>query len=173
MNDEHADVKKSLAAKYAWKKHGDSYRKGIRKRMRDDATRVDFKDKKERPMYANKIEDRVSNMFKDTNERLETVLEAKIDKQDIFDLEGQITMENIAGGIAVNVDSNNSEVSLSFTLKDTGESKGAYKLQNTLENNEAYEQLFKDILKDLEELAQSTDTEIKQILGKYGLMPMS
>lgn len=165
MNDEHVDIQKSLSAKYAWKKHRDSYRKGINKRMRDEMRKIDYKDKKDRPMY------NLVDKIKDTNEKLQDVLEAKIDKRDIFDLEGRVTMENIAGGIAVNVNADTGELSISFTLNDTSESQGAYRLQNALQDKDAYEQLFKNILKDVGELAQSIDKDINQIMGKYGLMP--
>lgn len=134
---------RSKGAKLGWKKYRSNYMRGFRKRERMDT----FADIRER-----------------LKETLKQIQEAKLEKDSMFDLKGEIVFENLSGGLSFSINKDNGTVSISTTLNQN--SKGNYKPQT---DDTDYENLYEDLKDELSMLAKTIDDSMKQILAKHGL----
>ena len=130
----------SDASKLAWKRHHGSYMRGIARRERE---------KMNKSFYA------ICKEFD----------ESEISKDNVFDTELNISLDNIAGGISMSVNRENGNVSISTSLEQTG--SGQYRL--TQYDDETLKTLYNNMKSDLTELCKSFDEELAQILAKNGL----
>lgn len=135
---------KSDATKIAWKRHHSSYMRGIRKRERNNMT----------------------SLYNELNQKIEAALgEALVDRDDVFDNQLEIKLENIAGGIAVSINKDTGNVSFSTSLNQSG--SGMYGLANY--DEQTLKQLQSELKADLLELCKTFDEGIIEIVNKHGL----
>ena len=137
---------RSRATKLAWKRHHNSYMQGNRKKERNNMNKTFYSISKE-------IE--------------EALNEAKIQKDDIFDLKGEITFDNLSGGFSFSINKDDGNISFSTMLTEDGH--GNYRLENTPSNEDFYKELYEDLRDDLQELAKTVDDSMRQILARHGL----
>ena len=140
---------KSKAAKLAWKRHHDSYMRANRKKERDNMNKTFY------------------SIAKELEECMDTLQEAKIQKDDIFDKTCEIILDGIAGGLAFKFDATDGTISFSTILSQAG-GRGQYKLQNPADTEEAYNKLYEDLKDELTYICNTVDDSIKQILAKHG-----
>jgi len=135
--------KKSNATKLAWKRNRASFMSGVRKRERDSMKRSFY------------------DVCKDMNE----LQEAKVDKDNVFDSKLEISLESIAGGVALSINKDNGNVSFTTTLNQSG--SGMYRL--TTFDDAALKTLFSSLKEDLLNVCKNFDEEINQMIAKNGL----
>lgn len=149
-NDEEARLhrirnrKKSDAAKLAWKRNHYSYMRAMRKRERDNMNK----------------QKSFCDMYRDIR-----LSEAELTKDNVFEKECEINLENIAGGLKLSINNENGNLSISTTLLDSG--SGQYRLESF--NNEKLKELYEDMKEELIQLCNSFDNEIAQLVAKNGL----
>lgn len=131
---------KSDASKIAWKRKHAHYMTGIKKRERE-------------------------NMNKSFYDVCKEMDEANIAKDNVFDTELEISLDNIAGGINLKINKENGNVSISTALTQTG--SGQYRLTDF--DDETLKKLFGELKDELLELCQNFDEGIQQIIAKHGL----
>ena len=131
---------KSDAAKLGWKRNHVNYTLGNRKKERE-------------------------NMNKSFYDICKEFDESEISKDNVFDTELNISLDNIAGGISMSINRENGNVSISTSLEQTG--SGQYRL--TQYDDETLKTLYNNMKNDLTELCKSFDEEIAQVLAKNGL----
>lgn len=131
---------KSDASKLAWKRNHFSYMSGVRKRERKNMKRS----------------------FYDICKEFD---EAKIEKDNIFKTNLDISLENIAGGINLAINKDNGNVSISTALIPSG--SGQYRLTDF--NDEELKRLYGELKEELTQICQNFDEEISQMLAKHGL----
>lgn len=139
---------KSQATKLAWKRHHNNYMQGMRKRSREE----------------------MNKSFYDVAKELEECLklhEAKVKKDDIFDLNCELVFDNISGGISFTIDPETGSVSFSTSLDEQGH--GAYRLENMPQSQDEFKSLYNDLKDELSTLATTIDDNMKQISAKHGL----
>ena len=132
---------KSDAAKVAWKRHHSSYMRGTRKRERDMENKTFY------------------SLAKELDEKIN---EEKVVQNNVFDKHSEICFDTIAGGIAINV--NPQEQTISVSVSFTKQGSGSYSLEQG-----DVESLYKPLTEDLQNICSMVDTEMKQVLAKYGL----
>lgn len=135
---------KSDTAKLAWKRNHANYMRGIRKREREDM-------KKTRTLL-----DICKEMKLD---------EAQLSRDNVFQNELNIDLQNIAGGISLKINKENGNVSISTSLEQSG--SGQYRLTNY--DEESLKNLYNALKDDLMQLCQNFDDEIEGLLSKHGL----
>ena len=135
--------KKSNATKLAWKRNRASFMSGVRKRERDSMKRSFY------------------DVCKDMNE----LQEAKVDKDNVFDSKLEISLESIAGGVALSINKDNGNVSFTTTLNQSG--SGMYRL--TTFDDATLKTLFSSLKEDLLNVCKNFDEEINQMIAKNGL----
>ena len=135
---------KSDASKLAWKRNHASYMRGIRKREREDM-------KKTRTLL-----DICKEMKLD---------EAELSRDNVFQNELNIDLQNIAGGISLKINKENGNVSISTSLEQSG--SGQYRLTNY--DEESLKNLYNALKDDLMQLCENFDDEIEGLLSKHGL----
>ena len=136
---------KSNAAKLGWKRNHGHYTIGIKKRERDRMNKSFY------------------DVCKDMEEHL--ITEAEITKDNVFETKADISLESIAGGISLSVNKENGNVSISTSLEQTG--SGMYRPTNADANG--MQEIYNNIKEDLFNLCKNFDSEINQIMAKYGL----
>lgn len=103
------------------------------------------------------------------NKRLSKILdESKIERDNVFDLKGDILFDNIAGGLSFSIDKETGSVSISTYLSETG-GKGNFKVENGGNSQEELKALYDNLKDELTTLSQTVDDSMKQVLAKYGL----
>lgn len=145
---------KSHGAEKAWKRHHGSYMKGVRKRERD----------KIKSIYADRNKD--ENMDNLSIKEINKLFESEVIKDNVFKNDLGISFNNIAGGVVVDINPKDANVSISTTLDGTGE--GSYKLVNA-QGEQDYINLYESIKEELTNICNRFDEEISQLLSKYGL----
>ena len=146
--------KRSQASKLAWKKHHNSYRRGMKKRSRN----------MDRNLYDTRS---IKDIINDLKEALS---EAEIERNNQFDLETDIRFSALPGGIKTTVDTENNTVGLTLFLDEQG-GQGNYRLKNDLSDDVGFENLQENLKNDLKLAMDSFDESITQIINKYGLLP--
>ena len=131
---------KSDASKIAWKRNHASYMTGVKKRERKAMNRS----------------------FYDICREID---QAELDKNTDFETEAVITLNNIAGGIAMTINKDNGNVSFSTSLQQTG--SGQYRLTDF--DDETLQNLYKALKDELLELCKNFDDGIQQIIARHGL----
>lgn len=139
---------RSKAAKLAWKRHHNSYMQANRKKERDNMNKS---------FYA---------ISKELEESINKINEAKVNKDDIFDLNCEISLSNISGGLSFKINKDTGEVSISTSMLEVGH--GNYRLENMPEQ-EALKGLYEELKDELEQLANTVDQSMTQIIAKHGL----
>lgn len=134
---------KSDAAKLGWKRNRVSYTLGNRKKERES----------------------MNKSFYDICKEMDNIAEAKEGRDDIFEGEYEVTLQNIAGGIAYKINKETGNISFSTTLEQSG--SGQYRLLNY--DDKTLEELYKNLKADIMELCQNFDDGIQQIIAKHGL----
>lgn len=146
--------KRSQASKLAWKKHHNSYRRGIKKRSRN----------MDRELYNTRnIKDIISDLKEALNE-------AEIERNNQFNLESDIRFSALPGGVKTSINTENNTVGLTLFLDDRG-GQGNYRLKNDLSDDVGFENLHENVMEDLKLAMDSFDQSIAQIINKYGLLP--
>ena len=112
----------SDAAKLAWKRHHSSYMRGTRKRERDMENKTFY------------------SLAKVLDEKIN---EEKVVQNNVFDTHSEICFDTIAGGIAINVNSQEQTVSISVSFTKQG--SGSYSLEQG-----DVEALYKPLTEDLQ-----------------------
>ena len=138
--------KKSDAAKLGWKRHHYNYMKGNRMKSRNSDSFLQI---------AKNLEDNMQ------------MIEAKVDKDNIFDYQCDIIFDNIAGGISFSIDKQSGNLSLSTFI--TEDSAGNFKQENGGNSQEELRVLYDNIKEEIEEIANTVDESLKQVFAKYGL----
>lgn len=103
--------------------------------------------------------------IKNLTKTLKTFNEAKVDQDNVFENELKISLENLAGGIALTINKENGNVSITTILDPSG--SGMYRLTDF--NDETLKTLFSNLKNDLKEICQSFDEEINLLMSKNGL----
>lgn len=132
---------KSDAAKLAWKRNHNSYMRGVRKRERDMENKTFY------------------SLAKELDEKIN---EEKVVQNNVFHTHSEICFDTIAGGIAINV--NSQEQTISISVSFTKQGSGSYALEQG-----KVESLYEPLTEDLQNICNRVDTEMKQVLAKYGL----
>ena len=140
---------RSKAAKLAWKRHHDSYMRANRKKERDSMNKTFY------------------TIAKELEECMDTLQEAKMQKDDIFDKTCEIVLDGISGGLSFKIDATDGTISFSTILSQAA-GRGNYKLQTPANNEEAYNKLYEDLKDELTYICNTIDDSIKQILAKHG-----
>lgn len=135
---------KSKQTELAWKRHHGSYMRGARKRSRNSMNKTFYG-------VAKEIE--------------AAMTEAAMTQNNELDNELDITFENITGGFGMTVDKDGN-VSLSVQLKETG--SGNYRLPSE-QSSEELNTLYKNLKDDLLNLCRNFDSEVSQLIQRYGL----
>ena len=139
---------RSKAAKLAWKRHHSSYMRANRKKERDNMNKSFY------------------SISKELEESIKQLEEAKVEKEDIFDFNCQIVLSNMSGGISFAINKETGEVSLSTALLEDG--RGNYRIQN-FKDAGSLEGLYEELKDDIEQLANTIDQSLTQIIAKHGL----
>ena len=135
---------RSKSAKIGWKRYRGNYMSAARKKERDSMNK---------------------SFYSLSKEIAEALSEAKIEKDNVFELNSEILFENISGGIAISI--NDGNISISTLLNEDGQ--GNYKLLNTPQEEDTYKNLYNDLKDELFEICKYVDQNIKQVLAKHGL----
>lgn len=135
---------RSKSAKIGWKRYRGNYMRAARKKERDSMNK---------------------SFYSLSKEIAEALSEAKIEKDNVFELNSEILFENISGGIAISI--NDGNISISTLLNEDGQ--GNYKLFNTPQDEDSYKNLYNDLKDELFEICKYVDQNIKQVLAKHGL----
>lgn len=143
---------RSKAAKIGWKRHRSSYNRANRKKERD---------------CMNDINDSFYSISKNLEKVLNNLDEAKIVKDNVFELDYQIDFENLSGGLTFTIDKDNNNISFSVALSESG--KGVYRPVTEETSEEDLQTMYGNIKQDIQDIALHLDSEIKQLLNKYGL----
>ena len=110
----------------------------------------------------------MNKTFYSVSKEIEEVLnEAKIQKDDIFDLKGEIIFDNLSGGFSFSINKNDGNISFSTMLNENGH--GNYRVENTPTGEDFYKSLYEDLRDDIQELAKTVDDSMRQILARHGL----
>ena len=141
--------KSSKATKLAWKRHHDSFMRGIRKRER------------------NKMNKTFYSISKELEECLSSLKEAEQVKNDVFNLEYGLEFDKVSGGISFNINKEDGSVSISTSLNEGG--RGSYKLVNPPVDETGYKNLFEELKDEFQYIASTLDDSVKQILAKHGI----
>lgn len=142
------EPKRSKASKLAWKRHHNSYMMANRKKERDCMNKSFY------------------NISKELEEAMTGLNEAQVEKDDIFDLNCDISLSNISGGLSFSINKDNGEVSISTSMIEGGH--GNYRLE-VMPQEEALKGIYDELKDDLEQLAKTIDQSINQIVAKHGL----
>ena len=152
--DRLVNQRRSQASKLAWKKHHNSYRRGINKRSRN----------MDRGIYDTK---NIKAIIADLKEALQ---EAKIERNNQFELQTDIRFAALPGGVKTSINREDNTVGLTLFLDELG-GQGAYKLKNEINDDIGFENLNQNIMNDLKLAMDSFDQAIAEIVNKYGLLP--
>lgn len=139
---------RSKASKLAWKRHRNSYMQANRKKERDNMNKTFY------------------SISKELEESMRKIDEAKVNKDDIFDLNCEVIFDNLSGGISFKINKDDGAVSFSALLNENGH--GSYRLEN-MPNEEALKGLYEELKDEIEQVASMVDQSMKQILAKHGL----
>ena len=146
--------KRSQASKIAWKKHHNSYRRGINKRSRN----------MERGLYDTRsIKDIVGELKECLNE-------AEVERNNQFEFETDIRFASLPGGVKTSINKDDSSIGLTLFLDENG-GQGRYQMKNEIQDELGYENLQENLMTDLKTAMDSFDQAIAQIINKYGLLP--
>ena len=146
LHNELTEPHRSKAAKIGWKRHRSKYNAANRKKERENMS----------TFYS------VAN---DLKEYLQSINEAKVVKDNEFEYDFEIDLENIAGGIAFSINKETNDVSFSVKLSEN--KRGAYRLLT--EEGTDITSLYDNLKEDIKTLSETIDSEMKNILSKYGL----
>ena len=91
--------------------------------------------------------------------------EAELSRDNVFQNELNIDLQNIAGGISLKINKENGNVSISTSLEQSG--SGQYRLTNY--DEESLKNLYNALKDDLMQLCENFDDEIEGLLSKHGL----
>ena len=139
---------KSNKAKLAWRKYHGHYVSGIKKRERNAMTTSFIKTCQE-------LDECVT----------EALNEAEVTRDNVFENKLDISLDSIAGGISLQINKENGNVSISTSLEQTG--SGMYKLTDW--DDATLKTLYSSLKEDLLNLCKNFDEEINQLIAKNGL----
>lgn len=140
--------KKSNKSKLAWKRFHGHYVLGIKKRERNAMTTSFIKTCQE-------LDECVT----------EALNEAEVTRDNVFENKLDISLDSIAGGISLQINKENGNVSISTSLEQTG--SGMYKLTDW--DDATLKTLYSSLKEDLLNLCKNFDEEINQLIAKNGL----
>lgn len=146
LHNELTEPHRSRAAKIGHKRHRASYKAADRKKERENMS----------TFYS---------IAKDLEECLKEINEAKVVKDNTFDNIFEIDLETMAGGIGFKIDKETNDVSFSVKLSEN--KRGAYRL--VTEEGVEINNLYDNLKEDIKTLSETIDSEMKNILSKYGL----
>ena len=95
----------------------------------------------------------------------EAMTEAEVTRDNVFETELDVSLDSIAGGISLQINKDNGNVSISTSLEQTG--SGMYKLTDW--DDATLKTLYSALKDDLLNLCKNFDEEINQIIAKNGL----
>lgn len=142
------EPKRSKSAKLGWKRHHNNYMMANRKKERDCMNKSFY------------------SISKELEEAMDGLNEANIDRDSVFDLNCDISLNNIAGGLSFKINKDNGEVSIATSMIEGGH--GNYRLE-VMPQEEALKGIYDELKDDLEQLARTIDQSINQIVAKHGL----
>jgi cytochrome P450 len=138
---------RSMGAKKGWMRHRSSYSRANRKKERDS----------------------MNKSFRNIMQEAKALINEEITKDDVFELNCEISFKTISGAIGVKVDKEDGNISLSTALIEKG--NGNYKLEVAPSTQDAYKQVYENLKDDINTLCANFDNEINQVLIRYGLKP--
>lgn len=138
---------RSYGAKKGWLRHRSSYSRANRKKERDS----------------------MNKSFRNIMQEAKALINEEVTKDDVFELNGEISFSTISGAVGIKVDKEDGNISLSTVLIEKG--NGNYKLEVAPSTQDAYKQVYENLKDDINTLCASFDNELNQILIRNGLKP--